>query len=358
MEYDNIHFNCSIIDGYNKDFNFIQSARSSGKTTGIMRKSYKYRIKYNMATLILRRNIVDITELYIDDLKKVINKFLEDDEKIEFFYKSSSLKDGMVDIYLSQDDLKHKNNPYIRIIALSNRMNKLKGGVLMNVGLIIYDEYIIDVYNGEKYLPNEIMKFQEIYNTYQRESKNLKCYFLGNIYSVYNPFHEWKNIPYNKIVDGIILQGNNWVYNKYALNPKLKEELMKNPIYADDVNYRKYALEGIPVNDLNKIIVSKLPQNFKLAYLFKTQNKWIGVYRTTIYNQESYLYWAGEIQWQEEFQRMSMCFDFASLGYNSFIPDKDMIMKIRPLKYSLMNRRIAFDNIGTSYTLEYLYSFF
>ena len=75
MKYDDIHFNCNIIDGYNKEFNFIQSARSTGKTTDIMRKSYKYRTKYQLATLILRRNIVDITELYLDDLCKVINTF-------------------------------------------------------------------------------------------------------------------------------------------------------------------------------------------------------------------------------------------------------------------------------------------
>ena len=356
MQYDDIHFNCNIIDGYNKTFNFIQSARSTGKTTDLFRKAYKFFNKYNKPTIVLRRNIVDITEQYVDDLAKVINKLLEN--KIQFFYKSSNLYNGIVDIYLSASDLKNKTNPFLRIIALSKKMNTLKGGVLDNVALLIYDEYIIDIYNGEKYLPNEVLKFKEIYNTYQRESSGLRCYFLGNIYSVFNPFHEWKNIPYNKIVDGIILQGDDWIYNKYKLHPKLKEELLKNPLYKDDKAYRDYALEGIPVNDLNKIIIPKLPQNFKMVYLFKTQNKWIAVYRTTIYQGLEFIYWAGEINWNPEYQRLSMCFDFASLGINSFIPDRDIILRLMPLKYAIMNRNIAYDNIATSYTLEYLSSFF
>ena len=46
MQYDDIHFNCNIIDGYNKTFNFIQSARSTGKTTDLFRKAYKFFNKY------------------------------------------------------------------------------------------------------------------------------------------------------------------------------------------------------------------------------------------------------------------------------------------------------------------------
>lgn len=359
MKYDDIHFNCNIIDGYNKDFNFIQSARSTGKTTDILRKAYKYFKLYNKPTIILRRNVVDINELYIDDLKKPINKFIEQEsDKINFYYKSSALGNGIVDIYLSEAALKNKTNPFIRLIALSKKMQSLKGGVLDNVGLIIYDEYIIDVYNGEKYLPNEVFKFKEIYNTYQRESSHLKCYFLGNIYSTFNPFHEWKKIPYDKISDGCILSGDDWIYNKYKLHPALREQLLKNPLYKDDPVYTDYALNGIAVNDLNKIIVQRLPQNYKMAYLFKTQNKWIAVYRCSLYQGQEFLYWAGEINWNPEYARLSMCFDFANLGINSFIPDRETILRLLPLKYAIMNRSIAYDNIGTSYTLEYLYSFF
>lgn len=354
---DNKHFDISIIDGYNKVFNFIQSFRSSGKTTSVFRKVYKKYIADKSPSIVIRRNIVDISEQYINDTEKVINKFLDDDKKIKFFYKATNLKDGIVDIYLSEKDLKSHENVFIRIVSLSIKMMRLKSGILNNVAYFVYDEYIIDIYNGEKYLMNEVIKFKELYNTYIRESPNIRCFFIGNIYSIYNPFHDWKKLDYSKVCDGCYITGEDYVYNKYKGNPELIEELKKNPLYKDDPEYTNYALYGIAVNDLNKIIVPKEPKNFKLVYLFKTDSKYIGIFRTQIYNQESYLYWACGLEWNQEYQRQAMCFDFASLGQNAFIPDRDLLMRVRPLKYAMQHRQIAFDNIGTSYALEYLYSF-
>lgn len=354
---DKKHFDISVIDGYNKTFNFIQSFRSSGKTTSMLRKIYKKFLNEGQPSVIIRRNIVDISEQYIDDTEKVINKFLADNEKVKFYYKAAQLKEGVVDIYINEYDFKNHQNPFIRIVALSIKLMRLKSGILNNVAFFMYDEYIIDIYNGEKYLPNEVIKFKELYNTYIRESSNIRCFFLGNIYSIYNPFHDWLKLPYEKVADGCYLTGDNYLYNKYKGNPELIEELKNNPLYKDDPDYTNYALYGIAVNDLNKIIVPKEPQNFKLVYLFKTDSRYIGIFRTQIYNQENYLYWAATLEWNQDYQRLAMCFDFASLGQNAFIPDRDLLMRVRPLKYAMQHRQIAFDNIGTSYALEYIYSF-
>ena len=357
-KFDNIHIDLSKLDGYNKRFVFVQSPRSTGKSTIMCKKIYKAFKEENRPSLIIRRQIVDISEQYINDMEGVINKFLPDDEKIKFYYKSTSIKEGIIDIYINENDMKLHKNVFLRFTALSIKMVRLKGGFLKNIKYMFYDEYIIDVYNGEKYLPNEVIKFKELYNTYYRESPDLKAYFMGNIYSIFNPFHDWIKLDYNKIFDGCILSGDNWIYNKYEPTQELIDLLMKNPLYQDDPDYTNYALYGIAVNDLNKIIVANQPQNFKLAYLFKTNNKYIGVYRTGLYNQESYLYWAASIKWNPDYQRQAMCFDFGQLGINTFIPDRDLLMRLRPLKYAMQHRNIAFDNIATSYALEYIYSFF
>lgn len=354
---DNIHFDVSVTDGYNKTFNFFQSCRSSGKTTSLFRKAYKAFKTKNQPSVIIRRQLVDLTEQYINDCQIPINKFLGENEKIQFYYKLSSVKDGIVDIYLSKEDFENHKNVFLRFVALGIKMARLKSGILENVAYFIYDEYIIDIYHGEKYLTSEVIKFKELYNTYIRESSSIKCYFSGNVYSIFNPFHEWKKLNYSQVSEGCIIQGDDYVYYKFKPSKELLDMLLENPLYKDDPEYAAYALHGIPVNDKNKIIVPKQPQNFGLVYLFKTDNRYIGIFRTNDFHQNDFLYWAASIEWNEEYQRQAMCFDFASLGENAFIPDRDLLMRVRPLKYAMQHRKVAFDNIGTSYALEYIYSF-
>lgn len=69
MYKDKIHYTPRRIDSYNKPFNFITSEREAGKTTSVIAfKLYKAWYHEHRPSIILRRNIVDITETYITDL--------------------------------------------------------------------------------------------------------------------------------------------------------------------------------------------------------------------------------------------------------------------------------------------------
>ena len=52
------------------------------------------------------------------------------------------------------------------------------------------DEYIINPKSGERYGKDEAFKIKEAYTTWRRECDGvLKCYFLANPYSLYNPYN-------------------------------------------------------------------------------------------------------------------------------------------------------------------------
>ena len=181
---DDLHYDESTIEGYNKAFNFVVSPREAGKTTALLRKAYRKYKKEEKTTIILRRRIADITEAYINDLGTVISKFYDD---VELYFKKGSIKDGILDVYIRHGK-KLDKNPIFRVIALSNPMSRIKSTILRNVGMMIYDEFICNTRCNEKYLEGEAFIFREIYNTYVRECPNLKVWFLGNPYSLYSPY--------------------------------------------------------------------------------------------------------------------------------------------------------------------------
>ena len=204
MELDNLHFNYSEIDGYAKPFNFIISEREAGKSTATWLKVYNKFKKEGKPSIVIRRQIADITEVYITDIQEVINKFMPEDEKLQFIFKKGSLKEGIADIKLLVNG---EEKLFLRVVALSNPMSRIKSLIVRNLAYIIFDEFICNMRLGEKYLPDEAFKFKEVYNTFQRETSNLKAYFCGNPYSLYNPYFVWIGVPTNKLKRGTILAG-------------------------------------------------------------------------------------------------------------------------------------------------------
>lgn len=93
MKRDNLHFTFREVDGYNKDFISIISEREAGKTTAAWLDKAYSNFKKGFKTIVVRRLIADITEVYINDIGEIINKFLEDEEKIKLQFKKGNLKE-------------------------------------------------------------------------------------------------------------------------------------------------------------------------------------------------------------------------------------------------------------------------
>lgn len=353
MKQDNIHYNLNKLLSYNKTFNFVISSREAGKTTACWLYAYKLLRVKNKTTIVIRRLIADITDTYISDIENVINKFQDDDKQIKLIYKKGSIKDGIVDVEVSIGDA--EPIPFFRVIALSNPMMRIKSLMYPNLGLILFDEFICNTRLGEKYLNNEVFKFKELFNTFQRESKQLRCIFMGNPYSLYNPYFTWIEVNTKNIYEGSFQVGNTWVVECYKLTDELKEFILsRNPLYQFDDSYTQYAFDGRAVNDKQIRILEKLPEHYSLRYVFYIEGKKLCIYRNDELDPDNW-YWVGIDDNYTSTRRDIITFDYNTLIEGTILINNEDKKIFRLIKNGFRFRRMQFKSIQESYLFEQIY---
>ena len=347
--WDNMHYNSRKIDGHNKPFNFIMSPREPGKTTFFwVKKIYKQWKKTGRPWYYMLRNITEISEALIESIQGTLNEFTDDGVQLK--YKAGKLDSGIVDIFINDKII-------FRIVALSCKLRKIKLAILPNAEGALMDEYIIDPQTGEKYLEGEAFKIKEAYTTWRRGyggNNIFKMYFLANPYSLYNPlFVDW-HVNTNQLKRGEILTGDIFAIEWAQLSPELRAHLLKvNPLFKFDEDYSKYALEGQAVQDAN-IKISPFPNGYKLQFVFKYDNIFIGIYRNMNYNENDKFY-AKEVS-QNLINRDIYCFDFADMIKGSVLIGLDERLRLRIFKDAVRTMSISFENVNLYYIIKEVYS--
>lgn len=365
---DNIHYNTTKIDGPQKPYRFAISEREAGKSTRWL-QLYSYNYMYECTILVLRRQISDVTDTYIKDIENLLNIFSQVPIGLE--YTKGDNKHGIIDVYVYEyervDDkiVKYNRRLFFRVIGMSNPMSRIKSSILPRMKYILFDEFICNVRLGEKYLQDEAFKFKEIYNTFQRETQrcwhmNPITYFFGNPYSVYNPYFEWLKVDTRKIRPGAYINENNYTIECYQLLPELREQILsRNPLYQFDDSYRKYAFEGVAINDMNIIIINK-PSQCKLKYVFKVEGKYYGFYHiapdSKEFREQHLSFYCEELKWNPEYKRIALCFDFNNLGSNSAILQNVQKETFYYLKHSIANNMIGYQTVNCEYNTELIYT--
>ena len=351
MKKDKLHFNFCKVDSYNRCFNFIISEREAGKSTAILWKAYIQFKKNHKTTIIIRRLIADITETYIQDTAKVINKFLSKDKQITLEFKKGSIKDGVVDVYCEG---KH----FLRVIALSNPMSRIKSTMVKNPAMIVFDEFICNNRAGEKYIDQEAFKFKEIYNTYQRECHGyiLKCYFLGNPYSLYNPYFSDLEVNTFDLKPGAFIVGKNYIISCYKIKQALKDLILKrNPLYQFDESYKRYAFDGLAVNDSQFIIDINRPQKFFLRYVFRVNNRYLHIWCNNSDDYKIDCRYYIEVLRDTESTKKIFAIDFNNLVANTRLITVPLKVLFARLKQAIATRQCIFNSIEAGYLTEAIY---
>lgn len=357
MERDNIHYSTRKIDSYNKPFNFIVSAREAGKTTTVLLdKVYKWWLKDGSTSLFLLRDAVSITDEYITKLIDTIETF--NDVTYKVTYTKESMKKGTTTIFLD-------NKPFIMILSMNMQIIRIKKLGLKNIRFIVVDEFICNWKFGEKYLKGETEKFEEIYKTFRRDATKrnieLKCYFLGNPYSRYNPYFLWLNADIDKIEPGTIQTGDVWVIENYRLSEELYQKILKtDPLFKIDDAYREYALNGESVNDKNININQTLPNNFKLWNVLAYNDKYIGIYRTKQIIDPNALRFHIRYINKDTFtsQRDVYCFDLSDVYNQQVMMDRTTKWGFDSLKGAMRNGLVSYYDTSTFYIMKDLFNQF
>jgi len=350
---DDLHFDCKEVDSYNMAFNFIVSEREAGKSTLLWKKVYNAFKNEDRPSIILRRMIVDITEQYIEDIAKIINKFTKANIALE--YVKQEIKNGQMDVKLN-------GRLFFRIIGLSAPMSRLKSMFIKDAKYMIMDEFICNLRLGEKYLQDEPFRVKELYTTYNRETvaahpgKPIKFYAFGNPYSLFNPYFSDMCINTNKLYPGAIIKGNNYVIQCYQIKPELKKKILaNNPLYQFDDAYKRYAFDGRAIQDADIRIMEDQPKNFRLAYTMKLHNKILGVFRG--YDRDLQLHYWCRIMKPSEVGawRNIVCFDFGQMASRTVLLNNNGKKLYGYLKESIEHRWIAYQTIESSYFMEEVY---
>lgn len=346
---DNIHYSYRAINGYNKAFNFVLSARELGKTaTFWLEQIYFPWKKDKRPWLYLTRMAVEINEALIDSIADtILNKFTDDEVKLT--YTKGAFKDGIVDVFINKE-------LFFRIVSLNIQLRRIKLAVLKNAKGSFMDEYIIDPKTGEKYIKQEAFKIKEAYTTWRRECDGVfKMYFVANPYSLYNPlFIDW-GVDVNKLKKDSFYVGDSFVIHWAILSPELRAYLLQvNPLYKFDEDYTSYALEGTATNDAH-IKIAELPQNYKLKFVFHHNGHYIGIYQNNYIEDHEDRYYCQEVDVISA-RRSVYCFEFSELVERCVLMSSEERDRLNKFKIAMRRRLVAFNNINCYYFIEEIYN--
>lgn len=354
VELDNIHYSWREIDGYNKAFNFVMSAREPGKTSMMwFTKIYQPFLKDHRPWVYWVRKSVEITDALISSIFDVnIYKFTDD--RYQYSYSKGSFKDGIVDVYLTVGEEKLL---FFRIVSLSVDLRRIKLAVVKNIKSCFMDEYIIDPRSGEHYQEKEAFKIKEAYTTWRRECDGiLKMYFAGNPYTLFNPlFLDW-DVDTLKLKKDSFYVGDIFVIHWAILNPLLREKLLKeNPLYRFDEDYNEYALEGSAINDSN-IKIGTLPQHYSLNFVLRFQGKYIGVFKNIMYTETSDRYFCTFLD-SIGAKRTSFCFDFEDMVERTILLSLEDKGRLAWFKDSMRRNLVSFQDVNVYYMVVEVYKY-
>lgn len=360
MEYDNLHWDFREVDGYDLPFNFIVSEREAGKSTSAWRKN-KINFENGCTFLLTRQQKVSLSDIYINDCSKLMNKFInKETERYDFLFSKSALEKGIVDVYAQKRKKGSKARIMFRAVALSNSMSDTKSLFLPKCKYHFADEFIKNTREGEYYLKGEVFRYKELINTFQRESGGkFKSYQFGNPYSRANPYFVEFGVDISKLKRGSIYvdRERGVLVQCYEIKPELREKIREtNPLYKFSDEYTKYAFDGMAINDMHMAIVQKQPKNFRLMLAVRIDGHIVGIYQTQNFMSFDFVYWIGPTS-ELGASRLVYAFDFKDLQHNAILIDKYGRHLLGDFAAAMRTRKVAFANSQYGTWAEEIYNY-
>ena len=247
---------------YKRLFTFIVGNRGGGKTYSSKKLMIENWLKYQSKSFYIRRYDTEF-----EDCKNFMLDISKEYPKMEFTVNNYGVYvDGEIFIYFK---------------ALTKSVN-IKSSTFPNVGLIVFDEFIIDK-GVKRYLKNEVENFLELYETISR-TRDVKCLFLSNAVTIVNPYFLYFKIP---ISEKQVLKGKHWVVVK-TVNLDFVENKKKTKFgeLIENTNYSRYAIDNEYLRDNNNFIAKKTNNSIYqggINYIGKYYGIWMDVENCKIY---------------------------------------------------------------------------
>ncbi len=341
---DNLHFNCSSIDGFQKPINIVVSPREDGKTTSAILKAWDAFEKRHATCILFKRLKVDVTDFYIKSNFDIVQKFKG--KAPAFRYRQKDLDSGVIPVFVG-------DYMAFLVVALAVPKARYKSLFVPNPSMFISDEMIIDKRRGERYLSDEAFRAKEAYTTFYREGSRVPWYLFGNPYSLYNPYFQMLGVDGRELARKGTIAGSNFVARYHKLNPLLVEQILaKNPLYEFDDDYFDYAVKGVAVNDVNIRIREAMPQNYSLAFCIYQDGIMYGVYRNNEFDKNN-RFWVGVVK--NPNNKKVIAFDFGDLAQGVTLFTRVERERFVGFANAMRNRRVEFQSILCNNVMEEVY---
>lgn len=259
---------------YNRIFNFAIGVRGGGKTFNTIKHCIERFEKTGEQFVYLRRRGVDLDDacsgtkgggdLFADIRKEGYFKGIE--------LKTAPDKSGGYNLYY--DD---KIMGYGRALSTARRSASLP-----LVKKIVFDEFLIDDTAGsnDRYLNHgkEMFLFNNFYETVAR-GRDIPCFFIGNAFSMVNPYFIELGIRISDIIENKIYKGKTWTlvfWRDPDFIAKRKQtqffQATQNTRFSDHAYNNSFYLDR---KDFIRKRGKDTQHQFSLVYMGKTYGVWV-----------------------------------------------------------------------------------
>lgn len=248
-----MYYNILDAKSHNCLFNFILGSRGCGKSYSAKEMVVKNYTKNDKKFLYVRR--------YSTELKTASTYFAD------------VARDNELDIAYSHGQFLLDKKPFGYTIALS-KAGILKSSSFPDVNIIIFEEFIIErgVYH---YLPNEVVKFLELYETIAR-TRDVQVFFLANPVEYSNPYFLYFDLKPPKKGE-FIKHSDILVHNVDSSDYSAFKEQTRFGKMIQGTTYGDYAIHGNVLMDNSEFIARKTKSAVCLADII-SNNKTYGVW--------------------------------------------------------------------------------
>lgn len=219
---------------------YIDSDRSDGKTTHMIRRAYDGMKQHGKTAVLARRHVGDITKTYIEQLCGNLRVVRPDCG--ELTAAGSPKKDG---VFLFADGVR-----FAQVVPLS-RADAIKGALDEKSHRDLYvDEYV--PLNG-RYLKDEVTALLEMWFTIDRRTYSNSIYVFSNRPTTSNPL-----FSYFQVVPRVGL--SRWKNGRFLLlrvvNKGNREQIEQSPFgeLIDGTPYAGYAYGGKGIKPVDRLI--------------------------------------------------------------------------------------------------------
>lgn len=309
---------------YNAMYYFVMSNRGNGKSYASKRLIIDTYLKKGKQACYVRRTKSELTKT----VKTFWNDIKKEYPDLEFDVKG---------------DIGYINGEEVVYFMAFSVAGKLRSSSYPDVGLVIYDEYIIETSRFNNYLPFEENLVWSLNETIIRDREDVRVIFIGNCVSFVNPIFTDLGIEptpgkqFQKFLGGLVVLEH--LNDTSFAEEKRKTKHARLMLHS---KYGQYAIDNIMLEDTADFIAKGRGKgNWGYTTILKSQGFAIGVWTEHLTNT---YYIDKDVKLNSDVPRYTVLNKDTESGYKNLKIGRDKDWRIKDLKKAYYEGKVYYNN--------------